>query len=148
MHMKNEFRCFLEQNAYGSGDQPPECGQGPIYVETSQVERTISQPGSSPWPWSFWLQDSRADAFGISTARKILRVSLDVRHWSCNLNQVQASYLSNTYPLVVGDGEGRNFQHVAYDPTGSLWFQRFALGCSQRMGKDWWPDMAVSPNLI
>jgi hypothetical protein len=32
--------------------------------------------------------------------------------------------------------------------AGSLWFQRFMLGCKKRMGQDWRPNQAISAELV
>jgi hypothetical protein len=37
---------------------------------------------------------------------------------------------------------------IALDPCGSLWFQRFLLGCKKRMGQDWRPNQAIGVNLM
>jgi hypothetical protein len=63
-------------------------------------------------------------------------------------NFIRAAPFSNAYPWVVGDGEGKNFQRLATDPCGSLWFHRFLEGCKKRMGQDWRPDQAVTPEIM
>lgn len=65
------------------------------------------------------------------------------RFRSCFSNQVRSSRDANFTPLVLADGKGAGFQRIAVDPCGSLWFQRFMLGCSKRMGQDWRPNQAI-----
>ncbi|KAI2491132.1 hypothetical protein MHU86_23418 [Fragilaria crotonensis] len=66
------------------------------------------------------------------------------RFRSCFSNQVRSARDANFTPLVLADGKGAGFQRIAVDPCGSLWFQRFMLGCSKRMGQDWRPNQAIS----
>ena len=63
-------------------------------------------------------------------------------------NFIRAAPFSYAYPWVVGDGEGKNFQRLATDPCGTLWFHRFLEGCKKRMGQDWRPDQAVTPVIM
>ena len=62
-------------------------------------------------------------------------------------NQVQAAALTNSYPFIVGEGDGETIHRIRWDPAGSLWFHRFNQGCSRRMGQDWCPDQAISAEL-
>ena len=51
-------------------------------------------------------------------------------------NQVCASRPANSNTLSLADDKGPSYQRIAPDPCGSLWFQRFLLGCKKRMGQD------------
>jgi hypothetical protein len=63
-------------------------------------------------------------------------------------NQVRASALANSKALAIGDSEGKTYQRICSDPCTSIWFSRFITGCRRRMGQDWRPDEALSPQLI
>jgi hypothetical protein len=67
---------------------------------------------------------------------------------SCYSNQVRASRSANSHTLSIADDKGANYQRVAMDPCGSLWFQRFMLGCKKRMGQDWRPNQAIRIELV
>ena len=70
------------------------------------------------------------------------------RFRSCFSNQVRAARDANCTPLVLADNKGSGFQRLAIDPCGSLWFQRFMLGCSKRMGQDWRPNQAIGIDIM
>jgi hypothetical protein len=63
-------------------------------------------------------------------------------------NQVRASRSANSHTLSIADDKGSNYQRIAIDPCGSLWFQRFMLGCKKRMGQDWRPNQAIRVELV
>jgi hypothetical protein len=63
-------------------------------------------------------------------------------------NQVRASRAANAHTLSLADDKGTSYQRIALDPCGSLWFQRFMLGCKKRMGQDWRPNQAISVELV
>jgi hypothetical protein len=67
---------------------------------------------------------------------------------SCYSNQIRAAREANSNPLVLSDNKGAGYQRIAVDPCGSLWFQRFMLGCSRRMGQDWRPNQAISVQIM
>lgn len=67
---------------------------------------------------------------------------------SCYSNQVRASRSANSHTLSLADDKGSNYQKIALDPCGSLWFQRFMLGCKKRMGQDWRPNQAIRIELV
>jgi hypothetical protein len=70
------------------------------------------------------------------------------RFRSCFSNQVRSARDANFTPLVLADSKGSGFQRLAVDPCGSLWFQRFMLGCSKRMGQDWRPNQAIGIRIM
>ena len=63
-------------------------------------------------------------------------------------NSVRASGAANSSVLSMCDGEGKSYQRLSDDPCVSLWFKRFMTGCKRRMGQDWRPDRAISPQLM
>jgi hypothetical protein len=63
-------------------------------------------------------------------------------------NQVRAARSSNSHTLSMADDKGSSYQRIALDPCGSLWFQRFMLGCKKRMGQDWRPNQALSVDIV
>jgi hypothetical protein len=63
-------------------------------------------------------------------------------------NQVRASGAANSSTLSVGEADGKKYARVCNDPCGSLWFSRFSAGCKRRMGQDWRPDRAITPDLM
>ena len=67
---------------------------------------------------------------------------------SCFSNQVRAARAANSHTLSVADDKGSSYQRLAIDPCGSLWFQRFMLGCKKRMGQDWRPNQAIGIDLL
>ena len=102
------------------------------------------------------------DHCGYEVALQIVVSSLDAgrysaghKQWdtirrfrSCFSNQVRAARDANCTPLVLADNKGSGFQRLAIDPCGSLWFQRFMLGCSKRMGQDWRPNQAIGVQIM
>ena len=70
------------------------------------------------------------------------------RFRACFSNQVRAAAEANSLCLVLADNAGGSYQRLAMDPCGSLWFQRFMLGCSKRMGQDWRPNQAISVEIM
>ena len=70
------------------------------------------------------------------------------RFRACFSNQVRAAREANSKCLVLADNTGGNYQRLAFDPCGSLWFQRFMVGCSKRMGQDWRPNQAISVKIM
>lgn len=67
---------------------------------------------------------------------------------SCYSNQVRAARDANCIALVLADTKGVAYQRLAVDVCGSLWFQRFMLGCKRRMGQDWRPNQALGIKLL
>ena len=63
-------------------------------------------------------------------------------------NQVRAARSANSHTLSLADDKGSSYQRIALDPCGSLWFQRFMLGCKKRMGQDWRPNQAISLEIV
>jgi hypothetical protein len=63
-------------------------------------------------------------------------------------NQVRAAREANSHVLTIADDKGSSYQRIARDPCGSLWFQRFLMGCKKRMGQDWRPNQAISIALM
>lgn len=63
-------------------------------------------------------------------------------------NQVRASRSANSHTLSLADDKGTSYQRISVDPCGSMWFQRFLLGCKKRMGQDWRPNQAISVDLM
>lgn len=70
------------------------------------------------------------------------------RFRSCFSNQVRAAREANFKPFVLADNNGSTYQRLGVDPCGSLWFQRFMVGCSKRMGQDCRPNQALSIQLM
>ncbi|KAI2501534.1 hypothetical protein MHU86_12911 [Fragilaria crotonensis] len=70
------------------------------------------------------------------------------RFRACFSNQVRAAREANSKCLVLADNNGGTYQRLAFDPCGSLWFQRFMVGCSKRMGQDWRPNQAISVKIM
>ena len=63
-------------------------------------------------------------------------------------NQVRASGKANASVISMCDGEGKHYQRLNKDPCASMWFMRFLSGCKRRMGQDWRPDRAMTPQLM
>ena len=63
---------------------------------------------------------------------------------SCYSNQVRSARDANSNPIVLTDADGKSYQRIGRDACGSLWFQRFTMGCKKRMGQDWRPNQAIS----
>lgn len=56
-------------------------------------------------------------------------------------------------PKASGDSWGLvdvkgHYRRMANDPCSSLWFTRFKEGCKRRMGSDWNPNQAMTPDLV
>jgi hypothetical protein len=63
-------------------------------------------------------------------------------------NQVRASGVANSSTLSVGEADGKKYSRICEDPCASLWYSRFSAGCKRRMGQDWRPDRAITPELM
>ena len=50
--------------------------------------------------------------------------------------------------MTLADNQDSTYSRLAADPCGSLWFQRFMIGCKKRMGQDWRPNRAISNDLM
>ena len=50
--------------------------------------------------------------------------------------------------MVLVDNNGKTASRIGNDESGSLWFSRFAEGLKRRMGQDWRPDQAITPDLL
>ena len=55
---------------------------------------------------------------------------------------------TNTKMLTMTDAKGSGLDRFSTEVCGSLWFQRFTLGCRKRMGQDWRPNRAISNPLM
>ena len=63
-------------------------------------------------------------------------------------NLLRAGKEANSSHWAIVDSDGKSYRFMASDPMHSLWFQRFKRGCKDRMGQDWRPDQAVTPELM
>ena len=63
-------------------------------------------------------------------------------------NQVRASGVANSSTLSVGEADGKKYSRICEDPCSSLWYSRFSAGCKRRMGQDWRPDRAITPEVM
>ena len=63
-------------------------------------------------------------------------------------NQIRAGGVANSSSLSVGESDGKKYSRICEDPCSSLWFARFTAGCKRRMGQDWRPDRAITPQLM
>ena len=62
-------------------------------------------------------------------------------------NQYRAAPQANTTHLSMVNTKGK-YNRFATDKCGSLWFQRFIIGCENRMGVIWKPNLALSIHLL
>ena len=62
-------------------------------------------------------------------------------------NYIRASTLSSQSNLSIVDNKGR-YSHINKDPCGSLWFGRFMVGLSHRMGQISFPNLGMSTELL
>ena len=62
-------------------------------------------------------------------------------------NQCRAAPQANITHLSMVDTKGK-YSRFATDKCGSLWFQRFIIGCENRMGVIWKPNLALSIPLL
>ena len=67
---------------------------------------------------------------------------------STHSNQSRSARTANSKPLTLTDSKGGNLDRFSSEICGSLWFQRFSLGCRRRMGQDWRPNRAISSELM
>ncbi|KAI2489750.1 hypothetical protein MHU86_24838 [Fragilaria crotonensis] len=91
----------------------------------------------------------------VVSSREGGRYATDHKQWdtvrrfrTCYSNQIRAARDANSSPLVLADNKGSGYQRLAIDPCGSLWFQRFMLGCCRRMGQDWRPNQAIGIQIV
>ena len=63
-------------------------------------------------------------------------------------NQIRAGGVANSSSLSVGEADGKKYSRICEDPCSSLWFARFTAGCKRRMGQDWRPDRAITPQVM
>ena len=50
--------------------------------------------------------------------------------------------------LALANETGRNKMFISRSPLDTHWFTRWVVGCRKRMGEDWRPDRAISPELL
>lgn len=63
-------------------------------------------------------------------------------------NQLRATAGQRGDQLVMSDHDGKGYNRLSSDPCGSLWFHRFMEGMKRRMGQDWRPNQAITPELL
>ena len=63
-------------------------------------------------------------------------------------NQSRSGRVANSTTFSLTDSKGGSLDRFSSEICGSLWFQRFSLGCRRRMGQDWQPNRAVSNPLM
>jgi hypothetical protein len=67
---------------------------------------------------------------------------------STHSNQSRGGRTANTRTMTMTDSRGSGYDRFSTEICGSLWFQRFSLGCRKRMGQDWRPNRAISNPLM
>ena len=67
---------------------------------------------------------------------------------STHSNQSRSGKTANSLSLTLTDAKGGGLDRFSTEVCGSLWFQRFSLGCRRRMGQDWRPNRAISTTLV
>ena len=67
---------------------------------------------------------------------------------STHSNQSRSGRIANSKPFTLTDAKGGGLDRFSEEICGSLWFQRFSLGCRRRMGQDWRPNRAISSELM
>ncbi|KAI2511895.1 hypothetical protein MHU86_2411 [Fragilaria crotonensis] len=63
---------------------------------------------------------------------------------STHSNQSRGGRTANVNTMNLSDSKGSGYDRFSTEVCGSLWFQRFTLGCRKRMGQDWRPNRAIS----
>ena len=63
-------------------------------------------------------------------------------------NQSRGGRTANSRSMTMTNAKGSGYDRFSTGVCGSLWFQRFTLGCRKSMGQDWRPDKAISTPLM
>ena len=63
-------------------------------------------------------------------------------------NQSRSGRTANSKSFTMTDAKGGGLDRFSSEVCGSLWFQRFSLGCRRRMGQDWRPNRAISTAIM
>ena len=71
-----------------------------------------------------------------------------IRSAFSNFVRTTPSTLMGPASMVLVDNNGKTASRIGNDESGSLWFSRFAEGLKRRMGQDWRPDQAITPDLL
>ena len=71
-----------------------------------------------------------------------------IRSTYSNFIRTTTSTVVGHLPLTLLDNDGKSSLRIGSDESGSLWFARFTEGCKRRMGQDWRPDQAITPELM
>ena len=104
------------------------------------------------------------DHCGYHTAYLMLDASLDqgryhkdhkqfdsirkIRSTYSNFIRTTTSTIVGQLPLTLLDNDVKSSLRIGSDESGSLWFALFTEGCKRRMGQDWRPDQAITPELM
>ena len=67
---------------------------------------------------------------------------------STHSNQSRSGRTANATSFTLTDSKGGSLDRFSSEVCGSLWFQRFSVGCRHRMGQDWRPNRAISTPLV
>ena len=67
---------------------------------------------------------------------------------STHSNQSRGGKTANSISLAMTDSKGSGYDRFSTEVCGSLWFQRFVLGCRKRMGQGWRPNQAISTPIV
>jgi len=126
-----------------------------LVTELSQELGLAEPPLHAPGPFPF------QDTCGVRVA--VLSVFYSLRQGKHDKSHLQydtvrrlRSAVANQYQAtarLAGDpafGTERKLgsMRLSYDPCDSLWFSRWSTGCRKRMGQDWRPDLAISPEIM
>jgi hypothetical protein len=130
----NRFREMIEMSKT-LGFEPPYDPPGPLpsfdhcgyKVAILMVSKSL-RPGRHSGSYTQW-----------DTIRKIK---------STHSNQSRGGRTANSKSMTMTDSKGSGYDRISTEVCGSLWFQRFSLGCRRRMGQDWRPNRAISNPLM
>jgi hypothetical protein len=67
---------------------------------------------------------------------------------STHSNQSRSGVTANSTSITMTNSKGSGLDRFSSEICGSLWFQRFSMGCRRRMGQDWRPNRAISNPLM
>lgn len=70
------------------------------------------------------------------------------RFKAAHSNQSRSGRNANSTSFTMTDAKGGGLDRFSTEVCGSLWFQRFSLGCRRRMGQDWRPNRAISTAIV
>ena len=97
---------------------------------------------------AFLMLDASLDQGRYHKDHKQFDTIRKIRSTYSNFIRTTSSTLFDGSSVMLLDNDGKSANRLGCDESGSIWFSRFVEGCRRRMGQDWRPDQAVTPDLM